>query len=68
MLRQSCILPALLFSLAASPVAQTPSPAKTVPPKADYAQEAFVIEQFSHKEKFDNDGIFSWSETSRVRL
>ena len=59
----------LFLPLAASLVAQTPSPSsKPNTPKADYSQEAFVVEQFSHKEKFENDGTSSQEETARVRV
>ena len=58
----------LLFALAVPLVAQTSSSAKPVTSKADYSQEAFVIEQFSEKEKFENDGTSSREETAHVRV
>jgi len=63
-----CILSFLLLSLAAAPAAQTPATVKAVPPKADYSQEAAVIEQYSCKEKFENDGTYSVEQTGRVKL
>jgi len=36
--------------------------------KADYSQEGFVIEQFSRKERFENDGTSSQEDTARVRI
>lgn len=34
----------------------------------DYSQEAFVIEQFSRKEKFENDGTSFREDTARLRI
>jgi len=36
--------------------------------KADHSQEAFVIEQFYRKQKFENDGTGSREDTQRVRI
>jgi tetratricopeptide (TPR) repeat protein/transglutaminase-like putative cysteine protease len=36
--------------------------------KSDYSQEAFVIEQFEHKEQFENDGTSLEESTARVRI
>jgi len=45
--------------------------AQAAPPKsgdADLSQEAFVVEQFSRKEKFENDGSYVKEDTERVRI
>ena len=68
MLRFLGVRSLLFFSLAASLVAQTPSSVKPSPSKADYSQEGFVIEQFSRKERFENDGTSSQEDTARVRI
>ena len=68
MLRPLSVLPLLFLSLAASVVAQAPSSAKSSASKADQSQEAFVIEQFSRKERFENDGTFSREDTARVLI
>jgi hypothetical protein len=66
MLRPLGVL-SLLFSLAPAAVAQVP-PSKPSTSKADHSQEAFVIEQFSRKERFENDGTSSKEDTGRVRI
>jgi Domain of Unknown Function with PDB structure (DUF3857) len=44
---------------------QTP-PKSLAPP--DYSQEAFVIEEFTHKAKFENDGTAVEEDAARVRV
>jgi len=44
------------------------SPAGPAVFKSDYSQEAFVVEQFLYKVKFENDGTSSQEETARVRI
>jgi hypothetical protein len=68
MLRFSAVLSLLFFSLAASSAAQTPLSEKPGTSKADYSQEGFVVEQVSHKEKFENDGTASSVDTARVKI
>ena len=68
MLRFLGVRSLLFLSLAASLVAQAPSSANPSPSKADYSQEGFVIEQFSRKERFENDGTSSQEDTARVRI
>ena len=43
-------------------------PLKPDTPKADQSQEAFVIEQFFRKERFENDGTSSKEDLARVRI
>jgi hypothetical protein len=54
-------------SSALSVIAQGP-PSKPGPSKADYSQEGFVIEQFSRKERFENDGTSSREDTARAKI
>lgn len=54
-----------LLSLAVFVHAQKQSPK---PDENDHSQEAFVIEQFSHKEKFENDGTALKEDVARVRI
>lgn len=68
MSRPLCILSLQFLTLATFLVAQTPAPAKSGTSNADFSQEAFVVEQFSEKEKFENDGTSSREETARVRV
>jgi tetratricopeptide (TPR) repeat protein/transglutaminase-like putative cysteine protease len=56
----------LSLSLLQAGRAQTSPPA--APAKADYSQEAAVIEQMSTKIDFDNEGYSSREQTSRVRV
>src|SRR3989442_214326 len=67
MLRPLGVLSLLCLSLAPAPVAQVP-PSKHGTSKADHSQEAFVIEQFSRKERFENDGTFAREDTAQVRI
>jgi tetratricopeptide (TPR) repeat protein/transglutaminase-like putative cysteine protease len=67
MLRLLGILSVLLLSLAPS-WAQAPSLSKPTASSADHSQEAFVIEQSSRKEKFENDGTSSREDTARIRI
>jgi tetratricopeptide (TPR) repeat protein len=57
----------LVLSLAPALEAQV-APPKPIFAKADYSQEGFVIEQFSRKERFENDGSSSKEDTARVRI
>src|ERR1700722_5932888 len=66
--RSSKILPLLVTFLAVPVIAQVPAPAKPALLTTDHSQEAFVIEQFSRKEKFENDGTFSREDSARVRI
>jgi hypothetical protein len=69
MLRPSCVsLLVVSLTLGPSLVAQSPSSPKPSTPKADNSQEAFVVEQFSCKERFDNDGTSSEEIAARVRI
>jgi tetratricopeptide (TPR) repeat protein len=54
-----------LLSLAVCVFAQKPSPK---PNEDNHSQEAFVVEQFSHKEKFENDGTALKEDVARVRI
>ena len=67
MLRALGVLSLLCFSLAPGLVAQAPS-SKPDPAKADYSKEGFVIEQFSRKQRFENDGTSSRQDTARVHI
>jgi tetratricopeptide (TPR) repeat protein len=49
-------------------LAQSQSAPKSSDSKTDHSQEAFVIEQFSCREKFENDGTSSQEVASRVRV
>lgn len=48
--------------------AQTPAPAKSAEVKPDQSQEAFVIEQFSRKEAYEDDGTSLRQDTARVHV
>jgi hypothetical protein len=67
MLKPLATLSLLFFSSVHSVIAQGPS-SKPGASKADYSQEGFVIEQFSRKERFENDGTSSREDTARVRI
>jgi len=67
MLRALGVLSLLSLSLAPGLAAQVPS-SKPGTSKADYSQEGFVIEQFSRKQRFENDGTSSREDTARVRI
>ena len=56
----------LLSSLIPCGVAQSPS--KPATPDHDHSKEAFVIERFYQKEKFENDGTSYREDTGRVRI
>src|SRR5882724_6175973 len=68
MLRFLSVFCLLLVSLAASLAAQAPSALKPSTSQTDYSQEGFVIEQVTHKEKFENDGTSSSANTARVKI
>jgi tetratricopeptide (TPR) repeat protein len=68
MLRPCPTVLLLFLSLAAFSVAQAPAPSKPEGSKPDQSQEAFVIEQFSSKQRFENDGTASRENTARVRI
>src|ERR1700691_110967 len=53
------VLATLLAGSALTPSSQTPA-------KADYSQEAAVIEEMSTKIAFDNDGNLTHEQTSRI--
>ncbi len=67
MLRRLGFLPRFCVLLAAAAVAQA-TPSKPATAKADYSQEAFVIERFSAKESFENDGTSSLVESAQIRI
>jgi tetratricopeptide (TPR) repeat protein len=64
MSRPFCLL--LLLSLIPAGFAQSPS--KPAAPDGDHSKEALVIEQFSQKEKFENDGTSYREDIGRVRI
>src|SRR5258705_13437952 len=68
MLRFPSRLTVTFLSLASFLHAQGPAPAKSAPIKADYSQEGFIVEQSSHKEKFENDGTSRSEDEARVRI
>ena len=70
MLRPSRVSSLVFLSLALAPClgAQSLSLPKPGTAKADYSQEAFVVEQFSCKERFENDGNSSQEIAARVRI
>ena len=68
MCRAFWIVQVLLLSLTPVLVAQTSSAKKPDPSIADRSQEALVVEQFSRKEKFENDGTSSRQDTARIRV
>jgi Tfp pilus assembly protein PilF len=55
-----------LFALVPAAFSQTAPPQSAA--KADYSQEAFVIEQMSTQVSFDNDGNRTREQTTRVRV
>jgi len=59
-----------LFVLFFAPslTAQAASSSKPGASEEDHSKEAFVIEQFSRKERFENDGTSSGEDTARVRI
>jgi uncharacterized lipoprotein YmbA len=61
------VLSLLCVSLVPAIAAQVPQ-SKATPSKADQSQEAFVIEQFSRKQRFENDGTSTREDTARVRI
>jgi tetratricopeptide (TPR) repeat protein len=67
MLRPLGIL-SLLLTLAVSLGAQVAPPPKLASSKPDYSQEAFVIEQFTRKEKFESDGTTGLEYSARVHV
>jgi Domain of Unknown Function with PDB structure (DUF3857) len=58
----------LLFISSTLPVTAQVALSKAGASKADYSQEGFVIEQFSRKERFENDGTSSVEDMARVRI
>jgi hypothetical protein len=68
MLRSLAVVSLLFLSQAATLAAQAPSSTKPATAKADYSQEGFVIEQVTRKEKFENEGTSSSSDTARVKI
>jgi len=68
MLRPLAVLSLLFLHLAVSADAQAQSSPRPGSSKADYSQEPFVIEQFSRKQQFENDGTSSRQDTARVRI
>jgi tetratricopeptide (TPR) repeat protein len=68
MLKSCSLWPWLFLALAPFLAAQSPPVSKTGTSGTDHSQEAFVIEQFSSKQKFENDGTSSQENTARVRI
>jgi tetratricopeptide (TPR) repeat protein len=70
--RQAMISRWCVLSLAVTLVALLAGHAQTSPPsapaKADYSQEASVIEEMSTKIAFDNDGNLNREQSSRIRV
>ena len=59
----------LLFAFPLSPLlAQGASSSKSSSSKAHHSDEAFVIEQYSSKQQFENDGTYSEENSWRVRI
>jgi transglutaminase-like putative cysteine protease len=68
MLRFPFLLVFISFYLSPFAVSQTKESIKLAKPKADYSQEAFVIEQFYSKNQFENDGTSTEENTARFRI
>jgi hypothetical protein len=68
MLKRFSALCLIVFFLVPGMVAQAVSSSKPDASKVDHSQEAFVIEQFSRKEKFENDGTSFREDAARVRI
>ncbi|HUO24232.1 MAG TPA: DUF3857 domain-containing protein [Candidatus Aquilonibacter sp.] len=71
--RCGALLVAILFSVFPAGYAQTspktlPNTPATPPAKADYSQEAAVVEEMSTKISFANDGTDTREQTTRVRV
>lgn len=58
----------VLLSLAPALLTQVSNDKKPTPKEADYTQEAFVIEQFARKQKFEDDGTSTTQDSARVRI
>jgi tetratricopeptide (TPR) repeat protein len=58
----------LVLCLASVVAAQTAPSSKAGGSQSDHTQEAFVIEQFFRKERFENDGSSSREDTARIRI
>jgi hypothetical protein len=58
----------LLFLLVSVENAQISPPVKPDAPSTSDSQEAFVIEQFIRKEKFENDGTSQRQDTARIHI
>ena len=70
MLRHSHVVVSFLCaaSLLAPATGRQTAAAKSLLAKDDYSQEAFVIEQFSRKHKFEKDGTSLREDTARIRI
>jgi len=68
MLKSFGALSLLVLFLVSGMGAQAVSSTKPDASKVDHSQEALVIEQFSRKEKFENDGTSFREDTARVRI
>jgi Tfp pilus assembly protein PilF len=68
MLKRFSALSLIVVFLVPGMVAQAVSSPKPDASKVDHSQEAFVIEQFSRKEKFENDGTSFREDAARVRI
>src|SRR5271170_143791 len=67
MISRSCVL-ILTIALAVLPPCRAQTSPPHAPAKADYSQEAAVLEEMSTKIAFDNDGNFTRDQISRVRV
>ncbi len=68
MCKPSSLLSLLLAGLFAIPNLAAQAPPKTEDTKPDYSKEAFVVEQYSSKIRFENDGTSDREQTVRVRI
>jgi|HubBroStandDraft_1064217.scaffolds.fasta_scaffold05515_3 tetratricopeptide (TPR) repeat protein/transglutaminase-like putative cysteine protease len=67
MIGRSCVL-ILTIALAVLPPCRGQTSSPHAPAKADYSQEAAVLEEMSTKIAFDNDSNFTRDQISRVRV
>jgi len=65
---KACFATLLALLLATAIAAQPQALEKSLNPKPDYSQEAFVVEQYTHKVKFENDGTAVQEVFARVRV
>lgn len=65
---KTCIATSLALLFFAATAVQAQAPERTPNPKTDYSQEAYVVEQFMQKVKFENDGTAVQEVSARVRI